>query len=176
MEIQAWLPLGLDLPWIGVLILVAGGLGSGLGLVLLLSCVGAGLVMPARQALTYAALASLHVLGIALIAQLYGWENVAWPHAGLLGAAAFGATWGVNVLARRANDSTRFANQAGRELADLARLNEVIIDQLHSGLLVASPRGRVRLANARACDILGPALRGTNLAALSPDLERLWKR
>jgi two-component system sensor histidine kinase PilS (NtrC family) len=52
----------------------------------------------------------------------------------------------------------------------------VIIDRLHSGVLVVSPRGRVRLANAQARDILGPALRGTDLAALSPDLERLWTR
>jgi two-component system sensor histidine kinase PilS (NtrC family) len=65
LEIQAWLQLGLDLPWICALIWATGGLGSGLGLVLLLSCVGAGLVMPARQALAYAALASLHVLGFA---------------------------------------------------------------------------------------------------------------
>ncbi len=176
LEVQAWLQLGLDLPWICALILATGGLGSGLGLVLLLSCVGAGLVMPSRQALSYAALASFHVLGIALLAQLYGWGTVAWPHAGLLGAAAFGATWGANVLTRRANDSTRLANRAGRELADLARLNEVIIDRLHNGVLVVSPRGRVRLANAQARDILGPAIRGTDLATLSPDLERLWTR
>ncbi|MGB2942770.1 MAG: ATP-binding protein [Candidatus Macondimonas sp.] len=176
LEVQAWLQLGLDLPWICALILATGGLGSGLGLVLLLSCVGAGLVMPSRQALTYAALASFHILGLALIAQWYGSGTVAWPHAGLLGAAAFGATWGANVLTRRANDSTRFANRAGRELADLARLNEVIIDRLLSGVLVVSPRGRVRLANAQARDILGPALRGTDLASLSPDLERLWTR
>lgn len=176
LEIQAWLQLGLDLPWICALILATGGLGSGLGLVLLLSCVAAGLVMPSRQALSYAALATLHVLGIALIAQLYGSDSVAWPHAGLLGAAAFGATWGANVLTRRANDSARFANRAGRELADFARLNEVIIDRLHSGVLVVSPRGQVRLANAQACEILGPAIRGTDLATLSPDLEHLWTR
>ena len=176
LEVQAWLQLGLDLPWICALILATGGLGSGLGLVLLLSCVGAGLVMPSRQALSYAALASFHVLGLALIAQGYGWGTVAWPHAGLLGAAAFGATWGANILTRRANDSTRLANRAGRELADLARLNEVIIDRLHNGVLVVSPRGRVRLANAQARDILGPAIRGTDLAALSPNLERLWAR
>ncbi len=175
LEIQAWLQLGLDLPWICALIWATGGLGSGLGLVLLLSCVGAGLVMPPRQALAYAALASLHVLGFALFAQLDG-EAVVWPHAGLLGAAAFGATWGVNVLTRQALDSKLFASRASRDLIDLARLNEVIIAQLHSGVLVVSPRGRVRLANAQAQDIVGPAPRGTDLAVLSPELARLWTR
>ena len=172
LAIQAWLQLGLDLPWICVLIWATGGLGSGLGLVLLLSCVEAGLVMPQRHALTYAALASLHVLGFAALAHVSG-EAVFWPHAGLLAAAAFGATWGVNVLTRRASDSAQIAYRASRELDNLARLNEVIIDRLHHGVLVVSPRGRVRLANAQAQDLLGTAPRGTPLDELSPELARL---
>ena len=173
LAIQAWAQLGLDLPWICILIWATGGLGSGLGLVLLLSCAGAGLLLPRRQALSYAALASLHVLGFAAIAYLRG-DGVIWPHAGLLGAAAFGTTWGANILTLRANDSAQVAYRARRELMDLARLNEVIIDRLHHGVLVVSPRGRVRLANAQACELLGPAPRGTELADLSPELNRYW--
>ncbi|MFZ5534083.1 MAG: sensor histidine kinase [Pseudomonadota bacterium] len=172
---QSWLQLGLDLPWICILIWATGGLGSGLGLVLLLSCVGAGLVMPRRQALTYAALASLHILGFAALAAMSG-EAVTWPHAGLLGAAAFGATWGVNILTRRADDSALVAYRASRELDDLARLNEVIIERLHHGLLVISPRGRVRLANAQAQNLLGPAPKGARLAEIAPELEAHWAR
>ena len=171
---QSWLQLGTDLPWICALIWVTGGLGSGLGLVLLLSCVGAGLVMPRRQALTYAALATLHILGFAALAAMSG-DGVTWPHVGLLGAAAFGATWGVNVLTRRADDNAQVAYRASRELDDLARLNEVIIERLHHGLLVLSPRGRVRLANAQAQELLGPALKGSWLSELAPDLEARWK-
>ena len=170
---QSWLQLGLDLPWICTLIWATGGLGSGLGLVLLLSCVGAGLVMPRRQALTYAALASLHILGFAALAAVNG-DAVTWPHVGLLGAAAFGTTWGVNILTRRADDSAQVAYRASRELDDLARLNEVIIERLHHGLLVISPRGRVRLANAQAQGLLGRAPRGVRLAELAPALETHW--
>ncbi len=170
---QSWLQLGPDLPWICILIWATGGLGSGLGLVLLLSCVGAGLVMPRRAALTYGALASLHILGFAALAAMSG-EAVTWPHVGLLGAAAFASTWGVNVLTRRADDSAQVAYRASRELDDLARLNEVIIERLHHGLLVVSPRGRVRLANAQAQQLLGPAPQGALLGEFAPDLEARW--
>lgn len=173
LDLQAWLQLGLDLPWICLLLWATGGLGSGLGLVLLLSCVGAGLVMPRRHALSYAALASLHILGFAALAAMSG-EAVTWPHVGLLAAAAFGATWGVNILTRRADDSAQVAYRASRELDNLARLNQVIIERLHHGLLVISPRGRVRLANAQAQALLGPAPRGTALSELSPELTSHW--
>lgn len=168
-----------DLAALTVLMYASGGVGSGFGLLLLVAVAGGSLLGSGRTALVFAAAGTLGVLAEEVLLGLQpGGQDAAFGQAGVLGAALFATALLAHALARRVRESEALALQRGVDLANLARLNEHILQRMQSGILAADPDGRVRLANDSARRLLGlPRLEpGTALGEASPELGELVER
>jgi two-component system, NtrC family, sensor histidine kinase PilS len=172
-ELQLTLHACLDIVAITLLMYASGGIRSGLGVMLLISLTGAAIVAPRRLTFLYAALAT-----IALLLEQAYWvlrhdaPTTTFLQPGLLAIGYF-ATGGVTSwLAARVAANERLARQRGRELATQTRVNQLVIEDMHDGVLVLERGGRVVQHNPQAQQLLGAAgLLGTNITSLVPDFD-----
>ena len=160
----------------------SGGVASGFGLLLVVAIAGASILSGGRQAILFAAVASLGVLAEqAYFEYQFPWLRPNYPQAGFLGIALFATAYLAHWSARRLRSSEALAARQEVVLADLARLNEHIVQRMQSGILVVEADGQVRLCNKSAGRLLGsgelPA--GTRLGDALPSLAALlssWRR
>jgi len=138
------------------LLVHASHIGSGLGMLLIISVAGGSLLMPGRTAILFAAIAALAVLGEQIYTQiqdLYPPPN--YTHAGALGAAYFATAILAYRLATRIRESEALAARRGEDLAGMAQLNEHIIQRMQAGIMFVDHAGRIRLLNESAQALLG---------------------
>ncbi len=155
-DTQLYLQVYLDIIALVVLMHASGGVDTGLGMLLVVTVAGTGLIRADRFALLFAALGSLAVLGEQLYTQLRpGPEQPDFMQAGLLGATLFATALLALVLARRSHAIEALAEQRAVDLENLAELNERVIQQMDAGLLFIDRTGRIRLANGSARELLG---------------------
>lgn len=154
----------------------SGGPASGLGLLNALTIAVGSLTMAGRQALFFAAVATLAVLGEQLYADLVlDVRATAYTHAGLLGIAYFAIALLAHRLSLRLHESERLVSRQEIDLANLQQINDFVVRQLQTGVLVVDGEGRLRQVNAAARVLLGaPGLAtGGPLATASPALAAL---
>jgi two-component system sensor histidine kinase PilS (NtrC family) len=166
----------LDVLAIVVLMHTSGGVRSGLGVTLLISLAGAGLITRGRLVFFHAAVGALAILvEQALQVFRYDAPPADFAQAGLTSLALF-ATAGLGwTLARYARTSETLAEQRTIDLANLSQINELVIRDMQDGMLVVDPEGTIRQHNPRIVQLLGPIPAGSRpaLAEYSPDLARL---
>ncbi len=171
-----------DIVAITLLTHTGGGISSGIGGVLVIFAGSASLSLAPRYAMFAAAVAALAVLGEQALAFYQGLSPVnAFVPAGVLGAIIFLTTATASPLARRLQETEALARQRGIDLANLAQLNEYVIQNLRESIVVVDEQDRIRLINQSAADLLGagPHEPGQRLADASPDLHRMlrsWRR
>ncbi len=156
----------------------SGGPGSGLGLLNALTIAVGSLAMVGRQALFFAAVATLAVLGEQVYADLWeGARVTAYTHAGLLGVAYFAIALLAHQLSLRLHESERRISQQEVDLASLQQVNDYVVRQLQTGVLVVDGDGLIRQANAAARVLLAaPELAaGQPLSAVSRPLAQLLR-
>jgi len=145
----------LDIAFILLLMHSSGGINSGLGMLLIISIAGFGILMSERLALLFAALASLAILAEQLYSHLsLGQSSTHYPQAGILGATLFATALLAMLLARRSRESEAQATQSRIDLKNMAQLNELIIEKMEAAILVVDSRQRIRLANRSARELL----------------------
>ena len=116
---------------------------SGLGVMLLISLIGAAIVAPRRLSFLYAALAT-----IALLLEQSYWvlahdaPTASFVQPGLLAIGYFVAAGVTSWLAARVAANERLARQRGRELATQTRVNQLVIEDMNDGVLVLDRGGR----------------------------------
>ncbi len=181
----AYLPaasLCADIVFVSLLSYTGGGISSGLGGLLVVFIGAAALSLPREQALLSAAVGSLAVLGEQMLAFTLGLASVnAFIPAGVLGAIIFLVTAAANPLARRLRESEALALQRGIDLANLAQLNDYVIQNLRESIVVVDENDHIRLINQSAADLLGhhELETGKALASVAPQLAsvlRNWRR
>ena len=163
-----------DIVVIVLLMHASGGLGSGLGILLILAVAAGALLLPGRMAYFFAAVATLALLvelGLSVLAQPEA-SGSDLTRAGLLGATLFTTAIIAHLLARRIRETEALAEQRGVDLANLSRLNEHVIQRLQSGILVVDENAQLHLMNDTAWVMLqAPRGRGGgHLRELSPEL------
>jgi two-component system, NtrC family, sensor histidine kinase PilS len=146
-----------DVLAITILMHASGGVGSGMGMLLLIAVATGSLLMGGRMAALFAAVAALAVLGQQGYMHLLrpGLASAAYMQAGLLGAAFFATALLAHALARQLRESEALAEQRGVDLANLAQLNETIIQRMDVGVIVVDAEQHVRLMNGAARSLLG---------------------
>jgi two-component system sensor histidine kinase PilS (NtrC family) len=179
------LQVGADVLFISLLMFASGGVSSGIGLLLLTTLAGAGLISRGRLTLFYAAVASIAVLLEHSYEVLQSDASSAqYLQAALLCIGYFATAWVAHVLARYAVASEALAARRGIDMANLAEINERIIGDMRDGVLVADDRGVVRQFNRQAVTMLQPlcamppavgVLLGECVPALSDALDQ-WRR
>lgn len=162
-ELQTYLQISADILAITLLMYASGGAGSGVGMLLVVAIASGGIIMAGQAANFLAALAAVATLTEEVFLGITGQFTANYTQAGLLGATFFATAMLAYVLARRARESEELAVQRGIDLANLAQLNEHVIQRMQSGIVVVDADGRVRLMNESAWFMLGMPTMGHNL-------------
>jgi two-component system sensor histidine kinase PilS (NtrC family) len=180
-DIQAALLGFADIALLTMLMHASGGIASGAGLLLLVSIAGISLMLERRDAVFYASLATIAIL------LEHGWESIGllaagtatghepelnFPQVGLYGIGLLVTAFISYTLARRLRATEALAERRGVDLANLAQINELIIQRLQSGVLVCDSSGHVKRSNQPAQKFLGlpPDRKDMALNVVAPDL------
>jgi two-component system sensor histidine kinase PilS (NtrC family) len=149
--------VAIDVVAVVLMMYASGGISSGLALLLLPSLAAAGLMSHGRLTLFFAAIATLAVLGEQAYEVVARDANTAlFVQAGLLAAGFFATAWLAHALAKRAVAIEAIAAQREVDLANMAQVNRLIIQDMQDGVLVVDERSVIRQINSRAEEILGP--------------------
>lgn len=182
LAVQATSQIAADIVGGCLLLYASGGITSGLGNLLFVFVAGGSLVLGNRLAVLFAAIASLALLGIETYLILDGLSSPSnYSAAALLGTILFITALAGNWLAKRMRSSEALAIRRGVDLQNVSQLNDYIIEQLTTGVLVLDGAGALRQINAAAAQYLGlpPHSRGRDIAQLAPALAVLvadWRR
>jgi two-component system, NtrC family, sensor histidine kinase PilS len=169
-NIQLSLQMALDIVAITLLMYSSGGIRSGLGVMLLITLTGAAIVAPRRLSYLYAALAAIALLleqGYWVLAYDNPPANFLQP--GLLAIGCFATAGVTSWLAQRVAANEALARQRGRSLETQTRVNQLVIEDMHDGVLVLDREGTVVQHNPQAERLLGGArLLGRPIVELLP--------
>ena len=141
---------------VGFLMYAAGGVASGLGILLVLPVFALAVLAGRRDAFLIAAVAALAVL----VQQVFAGITDATPLAdyatsGLLGAVLFLTSLATWPVALRLRETDALVRRRELDLANLAQLSQYIVQHLRESILVLDDQDRIRLINESAAGILG---------------------
>ena len=166
----------LDIVAITLLMYASGGFRSGLGVMLLISLIAAAIIAPRRLSFLYAALAA-----IALLLEQSYWvlvhdaSTADFLQPGLVAIGCFAGAGITGWLAQRVSANESLARQRERELETQTRVNELVIQDMHDGVVVLDAQGRVVQHNPQARRLLrAERLFGADFAALVPGFREHW--
>ncbi len=147
----------LDLAVFIALIWAAGGVRSGLGVLMVATVASAATVSPPRLAAAFAAAATLLLLGeTALrIQDDAGFDPAALANAALLGTVCFLTGIAVSWLAARLHMQEELARRRGEELRSQLAVTHQVMAELDRGVVVIGADGEVRAINRAAQTMLG---------------------
>jgi two-component system sensor histidine kinase PilS (NtrC family) len=181
-DVQTIINVCVDVTAVALLTYSSGGMSSGLASLLVLPIGAASLIVRQRLALSFAAAAAI----VILLEQTFTvfdrtTEPADFTAAGIVGALMFVITLGVAPLARSLRESEELVRQRDVDIANLAELNDFIVQHLRESILVVDENGRIRLMNESAAQLLkGTSVTsGTLLGEVSPRLFYLldlWRR
>jgi two-component system, NtrC family, sensor histidine kinase PilS len=181
-NIQTMAGLCVDVVAIAALTYASGGTTSGLASLMVLPIGAMSFLVRQRLALMFAAVATLAVLVQQTLTTLAaGADGSDFASAGIVGALIFIVTLGVGPLARNLRESEERVRQREVDVANLAELNQFIVQHLRESILVVDAHDTIRLINESAALLLNGASvpQGTPLGEVSPRLLYLlesWRR
>jgi two-component system sensor histidine kinase PilS (NtrC family) len=157
-DIQLALQVAADVACIVVMLRASGGIQSGLGLLLLPALAAAGLISRGRLALFFASVASIAVLLEMAYAQLIEDRSASeFFQVGLICMGYFATAWLAHALAKRTVQSEQLARDRGIRLANMAQINQLVIQDMQDGVLVLDDHGGVLQRNSQAERLMGIA-------------------
>lgn len=141
---------------IALILYASGGIGSGLGILLVLPVAALAVLADHRDAFLIAAVAALGVLVQQVFVTLVdGTPNTDYTAAGVLGVVLFGIALSLWPVANRLRESEALVRRQELDLANLAHLSQYIVQHLRESILVIDSQDRIRLINESAAQILG---------------------
>jgi two-component system sensor histidine kinase PilS (NtrC family) len=162
-----------DIVLVNIMQHASGGVTSGMGLLLLASIAAAGIAERGRQTLFFAAFATITLLFEQSI-QVFGMgaNSATFVQAGFLSIGYFATAGIAHTSARRAQVSEAIAAQREVDLANMAEVNQLILQDMQDGVIVVDEDGAIRHINARAEQSLGRVMEmgKTRLHEYSPQL------
>ncbi|MBB5018292.1 two-component system sensor histidine kinase PilS (NtrC family) [Chitinivorax tropicus] len=156
-NVQLSVQVSVDIIIMVTLMYLNGGIRSGLGLLLMPYLAAAGLISRGRMTLFHAAIASIGVLAEQTLRMLLQENNATdFGQPVLLSIGYFATAWLGYRLAQHATESEKVALQRGIDLANLAQINQLIIQDMPDGVIVIDEKGVIRSRNQQADRLLGP--------------------
>src|SRR5574343_605797 len=148
--------VAVDIAFVCSLMMQAGGVGSGLSVLLIVSLAAASLVGRGRQVLYYAAVATVAVLSM----QAYGiaverFEYSRIVHAGLISAGFFATAILARLLGQRVMANEDLARRRGIALANQILISLRVIERMQDGVLILGQDGVLSHSNPVAQGMLG---------------------
>ncbi len=153
-----------DIILLTLLMHASGGTGSGVGILPAISVAAGGLLVGGRCALVFAAIASVSILSAEVYsAQIHHIAKANYTYAGMLGATYFAIALLSVVLARRSEQMLQLTDRQQHTIIQLEELNQYIIQNLQSGIIITDEIQTIQMANQAA-------LRLTNLVDMPENL------
>ena len=182
LELQTLISVCVDVLAIALLTYSSGGMNSGLAALMVLPVGAASFIVGRRLALACASIAALALLlqqGFSILAT-HG-DAGDFAAAGIVGALIFIVTLAVGPLASSLRESEELVRQREVDVANLAELNQFIVQHLRESILVVDMNDTIRLINESAAQLLRGAQvqPGTPLGEVSTRLSYLlgtWRR
>ncbi|MFK8015195.1 MAG: PAS domain-containing sensor histidine kinase [Gammaproteobacteria bacterium] len=174
-ELQLRTALLADVFVVPLLLHASGGVSSGIGNLIIVSVGASSLILPRRTALMYAALAALAILTEQAASFLEGLTQAEdFVRAGQISGVTLLISIVGQPVSQRLRESEALAQQRGVDLANLAELNDYIIQHLRESILVLDADDTIRLINATAARHLGQSVDviGQPLNAIYPPLSQ----
>lgn len=175
-NLQLTIQVFVDIIALTFLMYASGGVRSGLGVMLLISLTAAALVGPRRLTFLYAAVAA-----IALLLEQSYWvlvhdaSTANYLQPGLLAIGCFASAGITGWLAQRVAANEMLARMRGRALEIQMRVNQLVIEDMHDGVMVLDQDGRVVQHNPQAQRLLGlDPLLDAELARALPGFAERW--
>ena len=145
-----------DVLSLSTLMYASGGIGSGIAALLLVTVAAGAILLTGRLASLIAATASIAILYeesyLAIAAPEYGYDFF---QAGVFGIIYFIASLSIQGLTKRIRANDIRALTQAIELADLERLNRLIIQRMRTGIIVVDQDDSVRLSNQSGRALIG---------------------
>lgn len=179
---NAMLAVFLDIVAITLMMHASGGVQSGLGMLMAISIALGSMSLAGQAPLLLAALASLAVLTEQIYAHsTQSFDISSYTQSGLLGVSFFALAILAHQLTSRARASEKLADQREHDLANLAQLNDYVIQHMQAGIVVIDDEQIIQLMNESAWVLLGmpDAMRHHPLEQASAKLAaqyRAWLR
>ncbi|HYL02765.1 MAG TPA: ATP-binding protein [Steroidobacteraceae bacterium] len=156
LRIVALVNASVDAVAVAFILYAAGGVASGLGILLVLPVFALAVLAGRRDAFLIAALAALAVLTQQVVAGITDATPVTdYATSGLLGAVLFVTSLATWPVASRLRESDALVRRQEVDLANLAQLSQYIVQHLRESILVLDAQDRIRLINESAAEILG---------------------
>lgn len=159
-----------DIVFITVLMFASGGIGSGLGLLMLISLAASSLTARGRVSMFHAAIATIAVLLQQIYLGFFEDRSGEYLQAALLSIAYFTTAALAFTLGKRLTATEEVAKQQSVDLANLDEVNRLVIQDMQDGVLVIDADDHIRQCNSQAERLLGPRLPAMPLADYSPEL------
>ena len=148
--------LAVDLFMATILVVLGGGMRSEFVVFYLVPIAGASLMLPNSAAFFTTSIAVLLLLADSVLRGLReGREDPQLFQAGLYGAALFGLTGLLRMLATRLNRQEQLAHLRGVDLRNQLEINRLVISQMEQGVIVVDGQTLVRANNQAARLLLG---------------------
>ncbi len=169
-----------DIAFLLAIVYSSGGLNSGLGILLLLPVILPSVLRPGQGSLLIAAMTVIALLTIEAYMQTQNKNNsFEMFHTGVLSFFIMVISWLAGSWFENASKTAELAKRRGIDLANLSQLNQSILDQLQTGIIVLDQDGKLRHLNPTAWDMLGQPedWRNETLKVFAPELNshlRYW--
>ncbi len=160
-SVQAQLNIFSDIIFITLIMHVSGSIGSGIGILLVVSTAAGGLLIGGRCALFFAALASLSILFEHIYSVQSHSTTPLFTYTGMLGASYFTIAYLSFILAKRTEQSDQIAYQHKQTISNLEDLNRHIIQNLQSGIIISNSEQKIKMYNEAALSIIGNLIHAT---------------
>jgi two-component system sensor histidine kinase PilS (NtrC family) len=167
-----------DIICLTLLMYLAGGNSSGLGLLLMLTLAAVGMLPQTRNVLLWAAVAAMVILIRADLACAAGQSGAGgFVRSGLLALGLFGVALLSNLLAKGTLAAGALALEKSRQAESFERINERMIQELPYAVMAVGAEGQILQFNSHAeTTFLGCVfLVVARLADCSPQLAQLWR-
>lgn len=148
--LQIVLQVAIDIGFVSILYVSAGGMKSGLAILYLFPLAGGAILAPLMAALFMVSLATLVLLAESMYRLLSTMDDTSISQAGLYGAAFFAAALVINRLAVRLLNQEKLAAERGRDLQVQQAINHLVIADMGDGILVLDEEGRIITVNPAA--------------------------
>lgn len=163
----------LDIAFLLAIIYANGGLNSGLAILILLPVILPSILQPGKFSLFLSAFAVIALLGVETLLQM-NIHNKSFEifHIGILSVFLVTISWLAGSWFEQASKTAELAKRRGIDLANLSQLNQSILDQLQTGIIVLDLSARIKHLNPTAWDMLGRPddWRDHTLAEFAPEL------
>ena len=167
-----------DISCIIILMHATGGIRFGLGMLLIISPSMASLFLRKRITILFASIAALAVIAEQIFSQLSNNQYTpAFTQAGLLGILIFISTFLTIYITRKLKETEKLAERANTELETIIQMNEHIINNMRTGIIVIKNNGHILMANNAALELLGniTITTQTRLNEVSPKLHERFR-